>query len=214
MGAITELIERMSDGIALVECADIDSKGSGFVVSPNGDVVTNAHFVAKTSLVGGYLSVQYSSAIKVRIGGVAHNASLLTDPNEPRPIVYDYALLRLDKSATPVHLDVGDAGIVRSGDDVVCLGYPLDFEAVVATHGMVSAIVRRPSHWNALHMIRTIVTDALIQFGNSGGPMCTSTAGSWSGSARSSIRWRTASRDNCTTGSRTPRLLAFQRWRL
>jgi S1-C subfamily serine protease len=171
MGSFTEIVEQTSTAVALVECADIGSRGSAFVVGADGQLATNAHVVAKPLIRSGFLSVQYSSDIMVRIAGATYSARLLTDPTEPRPIVYDYALLKVDGASDLVPLDVADAAVVRPGDEIVCLGYPLDFEAVVATHGIASAIIHRPSHWNSLHRMRTIVTDALIQFGNSGGPM-------------------------------------------
>jgi len=37
--------------------------------------------------------------------------------------------------------------------------------------GVISAIISRPSHINALHRMRTFLTDTLITYGNSGGPL-------------------------------------------
>jgi S1-C subfamily serine protease len=85
--------------------------------------------------------------------------------------VYDYAILKIDSTSAFPALAVDDASVVRHGEHVACLGYPLDFDELVITSGIASAVVMRRSHWNALHKMRTIVTDALIQFGNSGGPM-------------------------------------------
>jgi hypothetical protein len=85
--------------------------------------------------------------------------------------VFDYAILKADNLPTPTVFELGDSTAVRRGERVVCLGYPLDFNELIATDGIVSAVIRRQSHRHALHSITTIVTNATIQWGNSGGPM-------------------------------------------
>lgn len=141
------------------------------MVSPDGYIVTNNHVVAEPKLQDGVLSFSYSAAITVVIDGASRAAALVSDSTEDRPIVYDYAILKVESLGTAPYLEPGEPAAVQRGDEVLCLGFPLDFDNLVATNGIVSAVVSRPSHVNALHQIRTIVSNALIQFGNSGGPM-------------------------------------------
>ena len=165
------LIGKVESSIVRIICSDINSQGSGFLVSPEGFVVTNFHVVAKVKLFQGFLSYDYSKGICVEIKGIPYNASLAIDINSDKPFIYDYAILKVDGLSSAPHLEIIDPTDIRRGDKVICLGYPLDFETMIATDGIVSAIVHGPSHLNALFQMRTIVSNALIQFGNSGGPM-------------------------------------------
>lgn len=113
-----DLIATSSPAIVTIECPDINSRGTGFVIGPGGHIVTNNHVVSLIDFPQGTLRVRYSSEIRVISNGVGLAVSLLTDPSEPRP-----------------------------------------------------SLVRRPSHWNSLHQMNTVLTDALVQFGNSGGPL-------------------------------------------
>jgi len=157
----------------MIICEDISSKGSGFVVGPRGHVVTNNHVVAQQRIEDGAITVTYSDQIIVVINGQRHPARVVVDQSDFRPIVYDYAVLLPDElPAEASHaLRLGNPDSVRQGDEVLCLGYPLDFTDVVATNGIISAVTVGPSHVNALHNLRSIVSNALIQFGSSGGPM-------------------------------------------
>lgn len=168
---IADLIAATAPAVAQVVCPDIGSGGSGFFVNPHGLLVTSNHVIAQAQLSGGALAFDYSSDIRVLFGASTYRASTITEPNDDRPIVYDYAILQLPGLVGNPWLDVADLSTVGTGDEVVCLGYPLDFNDLIATNGIVSAIVRRPSHINSLHYLRSIVSNALIQFGNSGGPM-------------------------------------------
>lgn len=167
----SSLIEHFGPSTCLIECPDIASKGSGFLVSNHGHVLTNNHVVARVDFPGGTLASRYSEVIQVTVAGHKQGAILLTDPSSPRPVVFDYAILELESASSAEAVAIGDPASVRRGDDIICLGFPLDFADLVATAGIVSAVGFRPSYWNALHSLRTIVSDAVIQFGNSGGPM-------------------------------------------
>jgi S1-C subfamily serine protease len=60
---------------------------------------------------------------------------------------------------------------MSQGESVVTIGYSLGFDIPIVTTGVISAIISRPSHINALHKMRTFLTDALVTYGNSGGPL-------------------------------------------
>lgn len=168
---LRDLVAVAEPALAIVECEDIGAKGSGFFVSGVGHLVTNNHVVAEPKTEGGVLVFQYSQRISVIVAGKRYPAVVVSSTDAPQPSVYDYAILRVEGISNGPHLRTGDRSLVQPGDQVVCLGFPLDFESLIATAGIVSAVVRRPSHVNSLHQMRTIVTDALVQFGNSGGPM-------------------------------------------
>lgn len=168
---LRDLIAEAEQAVVRIICRDIGAEGSGFLVTANGHVLTNHHVVAELTLQRGRIGVVYSNSIQVAIDGTEYPATLLNDPMDDRPVVYDYAILKIDGAPSARFLDVGETARARRGDEVVCLGYPLDFETLIATSGIVSDILRGPSHVNSLHQMTTIVSDALITFGSSGGPM-------------------------------------------
>ena len=156
----------------MVVCSDINKSGTGFLISADGHIATNNHVVSQVlPQQNGTIINSYSADIVVVIDGVSYPASLASDPAEDRPFVFDYAILKVDGLASSSHLELGDPTMARLGDEVVCLGFPLDFNTIVATNGIVSAVLTRPSHRNTLFSMKTIVSNVLIQFGNSGGPM-------------------------------------------
>ncbi len=173
MGAymVQSVIASAEPTVVMVVCPDLDSKGSGFLVSPDGYVITNNHVVARLTLRAGVLTTVYSTAITIVMDGMSYRATLVSDPAGDRPVVYDYAILKVEGLTNAPYLDTVDLDAVRRGDKVVCLGFPLGFDTLIATDGIVSAVLRRPSHVNALHEMQTIVTNALVHFGSSGGPM-------------------------------------------
>lgn len=135
-----DLIATSSPAIVTIECPDINSRGTGFVIGPGGHIVTNNHVVSLIDFPQGTLRVRYSSEIRVISNGVGLAASLLTDPSESRPVVFDYAILKLETPLSAPPMKLGTLDDVRPGDQVVCLGYPLDFRQVVATQGIVSSL--------------------------------------------------------------------------
>ena len=168
-----ELVGDLDRGIVMVHCPDLGSKGSGFFVDSDGHMVTSAHVVAHPQFdQHGSLVYSYSQDIRVFFDGGWRRATLVTDQEAFPPIVYDYAILKVEDVASTQYLELRRAeATIRRGDDVVCLGFPLDFQSLIATRGIVCMLTRRPSPHNALHQVSTVVTDALIQFGSSGGPM-------------------------------------------
>lgn len=154
-----QVVAAAEPAIVVVRCADLGSKGSGFLVSPNGHVVTNNHVVAEFTLQQGSLTAAYSTAITVVIGGVSYQATLVLDPSDVRPVVYDYAILQVTSAPVTPYLQLADPAGPGRGEVVVCLGFPLDFDALIATTGVVSAVVQHPSHVNALHQMRTTLSE-------------------------------------------------------
>jgi len=167
----TGMINKWKLATGEIICSDIRKAGSGFFINDRGFFITNNHVVTKMNIdETGAIRVDYSRQIFIKIAGNTYRASLVIDENSDRPVVYDYAILRVN--VTPnAYFDIADLSEISPGEEAVALGYPLDFNELIVTKGIISAIISRPSHINALHRIRTFLTDTLITYGNSGGPL-------------------------------------------
>jgi len=134
----------------------VGSLGSGFIISPDGYVVTNNHLVQGARGTGTVDEVTVTLTnrreYKARIVG--------RDP------ATDLALLKIDGANLPF-VRFGDSARARVGDWIVAIGNPLGLGGTV-TAGIVSAIGR---NIGATQYDRFIQTDAAINRGNSGGPM-------------------------------------------
>jgi S1-C subfamily serine protease len=167
----TMMIDKWKLATGKVICPDIGKTGSGFFSGDRGLFVTNNHVVTRISIdETGAIRLDYSRQIFVKTAGNTYRASLVFDENSDRPVVYDYAILRLDVAPNS-YFDVANLSEISQGEEVMAIGYPLDFDEPIVSSGVISAIISRPSHINALHRIRTFLTDTLITYGNSGGPL-------------------------------------------
>jgi serine protease Do len=124
--------------------------GSGFIISEDGLVVTNAHVVGDASDVEVQLNDERTFAAEVR--GV--------DP------LTDLALLEIDADEALPHVGFGDSDEVEVGDRVVAIGNPFGLGGTV-TSGIVSAMGRRIGAGPYDDFLQI---DAPINRGNSGGP--------------------------------------------
>ena len=157
--------------LARVICSDIDSAGSAFVVHEEGYLVTANHVISKIELQNGAIVSNYSTDISIELGGVTYAATIANDQTNPAPLVFDYSILKIDTDLQLTKLEIAPYADAFQGDDLLCAGYPLNFGELVVSKGIVSALVRHPSILNSLQMIDSIVTDSLMQFGSSGGPL-------------------------------------------
>ncbi|HYL88567.1 MAG TPA: DegQ family serine endoprotease [Burkholderiales bacterium] len=130
--------------------APMHGQGSGFIVSPDGVVLTNAHVVDGAAQVTVKLTDRREFSAKV-IG---------KDPQT------DVAVLKIDAKNLPV-VKLGDARTLRPGAWVVAIGSPFGFENSV-TAGVVSAVGRSLPDESYVPFIQT---DAAVNPGNSGGPL-------------------------------------------
>jgi serine protease Do len=126
------------------------SLGSGFIISPDGYILTNAHVVEKADEITVKLTTQREYKAKV-IGSDTRT---------------DVALLKIDATNLPV-LTFGDPSKLKVGEWVVAIGSPLGFESSV-TAGIVSGKTRKLGPANLAALIQT---DVAINPGNSGGPL-------------------------------------------
>jgi serine protease Do len=125
-------------------------QGSGFIISADGLILTNAHVVREAKTVTVKLSDRREYSAKV----------LGSDP------ATDIAVLRIDAKNLPT-VRLGDPGQLEVGDPVLAIGSPFGFEQT-ATQGIVSAKGRSlPGD----AVVPFIQTDAAVNPGNSGGPL-------------------------------------------
>ena len=124
--------------------------GSGFIVSPDGVILTNAHVVADADEVTVKLTDKREFTAKV----------LGSDKTT------DIAVLKIDATDLPV-VPIGDPEKTRIGEWVVAIGQPYGFENTV-TSGIVSAKYRSLPGDSYVPFIQT---DAAVNPGNSGGPL-------------------------------------------
>jgi serine protease Do len=124
--------------------------GSGFIVSPDGLIVTNAHVVAGAEKVTVKLSDKREFTAKVL--GV----------DKPT----DIAVLKIDAHDLPT-VKIGDASRVHAGEWVVAIGAPFGFENTV-TAGIISAKSRSLPQQGYVQFIQT---DVPVNPGSSGGPL-------------------------------------------
>jgi len=133
------------------------SLGSGFIISPDGYIVTNNHLIQGVNGTGTVDSVTVTLADRreypARIIG--------------RDTASDLALLKIEGSNLPF-VNWGDSRQARVGDWVVAIGNPYGLGGTV-TAGIISALHRGITGAGAYD--RYIQTDASINMGNSGGPM-------------------------------------------
>ncbi|HEY3325800.1 MAG TPA: DegQ family serine endoprotease [Novimethylophilus sp.] len=126
------------------------SLGSGFILSADGYVLTNAHVVNDADEV--IVKLTDRREFKARIIG-----------SDPRS---DVALLKIEASGLP-KVALGDANQLKVGEWVVAIGSPFGLENTV-TAGIVSAKGRALPQENYVPFIQT---DVAINPGNSGGPL-------------------------------------------
>ena len=129
---------------------EAQSLGSGFIISPDGYILTNNHVVADADEIIVRLSDR--SEMKAKLVG--------TDPRS------DVALLKIDGKNLPV-LKLGKSQDLKAGQWVVAIGSPFGFDHTV-TQGIISAMGRSLPNESYVPFIQT---DVPINPGNSGGPL-------------------------------------------
>jgi serine protease Do len=144
------LIDRVSKAFVAV------GGGSGIIVSPEGEILTNDH-VAGSRKVG-------QEWVVIRPGGVFEKATLVA--KDPRG---DIALLKLKGKGPYPYIEFADSDAIRAGDPVIALGNPFGFSKDGTPHvteGVISAVHRFQGGYSD-----AIMTDTPINPGNSGGPL-------------------------------------------
>ncbi|XP_034413930.1 serine protease HTRA1B-like [Cyclopterus lumpus] len=131
------------------------ASGSGFVVSEDGLIVTNAHVVAN------------KHRVKVELKNGATFDAKIKDVDEKA----DIALIQIDAPMKLPVLLLGRSADLRAGEFVVAIGSPFSLQNTVTT-GIVSTTQRGGKELGLLDSdMDYIQTDAIINYGNSGGPL-------------------------------------------
>ncbi len=126
------------------------SLGSGFIISPDGYILTNAHVVDQADEIT--VKLNDKREYKARVIGADRRT--------------DVALIKIEASGLQA-VTFGDAGKLRVGEWVLAIGSPFGFENTV-TAGIVSAKGRSLPQENFVPFLQT---DVAINPGNSGGPL-------------------------------------------
>jgi S1-C subfamily serine protease len=157
--AVVDVVARVAPSVVSIRVT-VDGRrgsgegaGSGFVVAPDGYVVTNHHVVENARRV----SVVFSDGrdVEARVEG--------TDP------ATDLALVRVVEAGL-LPVTIGRSEDLRVGQLVIAIGNPLGFQSTVST-GVVSALGRNLRGRSGRLIENVIQTDVALNPGNSGGPL-------------------------------------------
>ncbi len=145
--AVDEVTAQVREAVVRIE-TDLGS-GSGFIIDPNGLIMTCNHVVRDAEEITVYLD----------------NGTSYTGTVEARDLVRDLAIIKIEATELQ-YVELGDLSRVSLGQQVVVLGYPLGSENIAVTSGFVSAI-----EFDSGRNITWLQTDSVINPGNSGGPL-------------------------------------------
>jgi S1-C subfamily serine protease len=140
-----------------------DDQGTGMIITPNGEVVTNNHVISGATTISVTLYGKTTSMPATLID---------TDPTN------DVALLQINGASNLPTVSYGNSDNVQVGDAVVAIGNALGLSAgsPTVTQGIISATGRTvqasdPSGTGTETLTNMFQTDAAINPGNSGGPL-------------------------------------------
>ena len=151
-GDMSQLVKSSIEAVVLIVVNDASGKpvleGSGFLVSPDGRIVTNHHVVANAS----------SATVKLNNGAFSPVEGIIADDPE-----HDLALIKVPGKNLP-YLTLEDSDSLTVGQRVLAIGSPLGLENSVSD-GIVSGFRKFEDGKN------WIQTTAPASHGNSGGPL-------------------------------------------
>ncbi|XP_058050466.1 serine protease HTRA4 [Ahaetulla prasina] len=131
------------------------SSGSGFIVSEDGLILTNAHVLDKKQRIK--VELKTGHQVDAQVKDVDHKL--------------DIALIKIDTQVALPVLLLGRSSELRPGEFVVALGSPFSLQNTVTT-GIVSSTQRDGRELGMKDSdMEYIQTDAIINYGNSGGPL-------------------------------------------
>lgn len=158
--AVVRTLQRSRGGVVSLQvharrgARMVHGAGSGFLITPDGYLLTN-HHVAEAG----------APIVVTLDDGSEREAQAVGDD-----IDTDLALLRIGSAAALPHLALGVAKSLRVGQVVIAIGNPQGLAQTVTT-GVVSALNRSLRARNGRLIDGVIQTDASLNPGNSGGPL-------------------------------------------
>ncbi len=159
--AVIDVVETVGPAIVSIsvgerrEAADFEptGAGSGFVITPDGYIMTNSHVVAAAREI----RAAFIDGQKLAATIIGHDPST------------DLAVLRVNGSGLP-YAAIGDSSSLRVGQLVIAMGNPFGFQSTVST-GVVSALGRALRSQDGRLIENIIQHSAPLNPGNSGGPL-------------------------------------------
>jgi len=158
--SVTGAVARVAPGVAHLRVVDKRrgqggraGSGSGFLITPDGYLITNSH------VAGGAAAIE----VTLSDGRVADAQVVGDDPDS------DLAVLKV-AAADLSWCRFGDSRTVRVGQIAVAIGSPYGFQHTV-TAGIVSALGRSMRARSGRLLDNVLQTDAALNPGNSGGPL-------------------------------------------
>ncbi|HEY2954273.1 MAG TPA: Do family serine endopeptidase [Candidatus Eisenbacteria bacterium] len=135
----------------------LPTSGSGFIIDREGRILTNNHVVRDANEIN--VTLNDKRTFKAKVVG--------TDPET------DVAVIQIEGEDLPV-LPLGDSDKIQVGDWAIAMGNPLGELRGSVTVGIISARGRSNLNiWGGTPSYQDFIqTDASINFGNSGGPLC------------------------------------------
>jgi S1-C subfamily serine protease len=155
-----QIAKRVSPSVVVIQgkTDSGDVLGSGFIVSKDGNIVTNLHVIRDMRTASVHIPNDQRDGGWTPVRGVFDSLSVLaTDESK------DLAVVKVSGSDLPV-LNLGNSDALTVGEPVVIVGSPQNLEGTV-TAGILSSVRDSGEDFKVLQ------TDAAVNPGNSGGPL-------------------------------------------